>query len=136
MTRLRQEATPGTATPGARPAGEMEKCPFCGALDGMEVISVPQPDSKARAVHCWNCSAEGPGCDTEAEATQTWNRRAAPPEVERMREALKPRLTAKMVAQLRETVEAERAVGSSKDATALELLLNWHEAARAALSPR
>ena len=53
-----------------------------------------------------------------------------------MREALKPKLNAKAVKMLREDMEAEYAVGSADIATAVILLINWHENARATLASK
>ncbi len=72
---------------------ELLNCPFCGG----KRIRIKQSVGKWW-VHCKDCFADGPICDTEAEAIVLWSRRPAP-DVERVALAIKADMAQQFNAQ-------------------------------------
>lgn len=61
---------------------ELLPCPFCGDSEPVVQPFPPEPmglhmlaDRRPFYLHCENCGADGPGCDTEVEAIAAWNTR-------------------------------------------------------------
>jgi Lar family restriction alleviation protein len=51
---------------------DLEKCPFCGTADQIEVDDIT---TQASAVCCNNCGAIGPHALTKEDAARCWNSR-------------------------------------------------------------
>ena len=59
---------------------ELFYCPFCFELDELMLHDSPQldhaeDDLACAWVECYECGANGPGCDTASEAVDGWNNR-------------------------------------------------------------
>jgi hypothetical protein len=53
-------------------AKKPKRCPFCRGQ------SSPDKEHYGWTVHCHDCLAEGPVCETESEAVAAWNNRVLP----------------------------------------------------------